>query len=57
MASAKISLPGGISVHLDGTPTEVAAVLQDLRQNMPPTYARSKQPADLSKQGEKFQDS
>jgi superfamily II DNA/RNA helicase len=31
MASAKISLPGGISVHLDGTSTEVAAVLQDLK--------------------------
>ncbi len=31
MAFAKISLPGGISVEVDGTPDEVAAVLENLK--------------------------
>ena len=31
MANAKISMPGGVSVEVDGTPEEVAAVLQKLQ--------------------------
>jgi hypothetical protein len=31
MAVARISIPGGISVQVDGTPAEVAAVLENLR--------------------------
>jgi len=31
MAVAKISMPDGISVQLDGTPDEVAAVLENLK--------------------------
>jgi len=30
MAIAKINMPGGISVEVDGTPGEVAAVLRDI---------------------------
>jgi site-specific DNA-cytosine methylase len=32
MATAKISMPGGISVEIDGTPDEVTAVVQSLRR-------------------------
>jgi hypothetical protein len=31
MANAKISIPGGISVELDGTPDEISAVLDNLK--------------------------
>src|SRR5271168_2887688 len=31
MANAKISMPGGVLVEIDGTPDEVAAVLEKLR--------------------------
>ena len=31
MANAKISIPGGVSVEIDGTPEEVASVLERLR--------------------------
>jgi hypothetical protein len=31
MANAKINMPGGISVEVDGSPEEVAAVVQKLR--------------------------
>lgn len=31
MAHAKISIPGGISMEVDGTPDEVASVLEKLR--------------------------
>lgn len=32
MAKAKISIPGGIAVEVDGTPDEVAAVLENLKK-------------------------
>jgi hypothetical protein len=35
MATAKITMPGGISVEVDGTPEEVAAVLADLKTKGP----------------------
>ncbi len=35
MAIAKIMMPGGISVEVDGTPEEVAAVLADLKTKAP----------------------
>jgi hypothetical protein len=31
MANAKINMPGGVSVEVDGTPAEVAAVLEKLQ--------------------------
>ena len=33
MANAKISIPGGVSVDLEGTADEVVAVLENLRKN------------------------
>jgi hypothetical protein len=31
MATARISLPGGISVEIEGTPLEISAVLDDVK--------------------------
>lgn len=33
MANAKISMPGGVSVDLDGTPEEITTVLENLRRS------------------------
>lgn len=33
MANAKISMPGGVSVDIDGTPEEITTVLENLRRN------------------------
>jgi hypothetical protein len=33
MANAKISMPGGVSIDLDGTPEEITAVLENLRRS------------------------
>jgi hypothetical protein len=35
MATAKITIPGGISVEVDGTPEEVVAVLADRKTKAP----------------------
>jgi len=33
MANAKITMPGGVSVEIDGTPEEVASLLENLRSD------------------------
>src|SRR5712692_9530584 len=49
MANAKINMPGGISVEVDGTPDEVAAVLEKLRAKQAPTLSQKGTSATLSK--------
>jgi superfamily II DNA/RNA helicase len=40
MANAKINMPGGISVEVDGSPEEVASVLQKLRAEAGRTFTQ-----------------
>jgi superfamily II DNA/RNA helicase len=49
MALAKINMPGGISVQVDGTPNEVAAVLDHLKQKFgnSPQIGTSRHPKKL----------
>ncbi|HEX3739479.1 MAG TPA: hypothetical protein VHV29_07110 [Terriglobales bacterium] len=42
MALAKISIPGGISVEIDGTPDEVSSVLQNLKSKHAPALPRGR---------------
>jgi superfamily II DNA/RNA helicase len=42
MAKAKISMPGGVMVEVDGTPEEVAAVLEKMQARQPVGSSPSK---------------
>ena len=46
MANAKISIPGGVSVDLEGTADEVVAVLENLRKNHVASAAPISRPVD-----------
>jgi hypothetical protein len=51
MANAKISIPGGVSVDLEGTPEEVAAVLENLRKAQGSSIATAAGPAPAGPKG------
>lgn len=52
MALAKINMPGGISVEVDGTPEEVSAVLENLKSKSVPASARGRAEKRKSGRGE-----
>jgi hypothetical protein len=52
MALAKISMPGGISVEVDGTPEEVSSVLENLKSKHASASARSRAEKRKSGRGE-----
>ena|ERR1700730_4467319 len=49
MANAKISMPGGVSVEVDGTPDEVAAVVEKLRATQTSAFSPKRTGATPSK--------
>jgi|ERR1700678_2124253 hypothetical protein len=51
MANAKISIPGGVSVDLEGTAEEVAAVLENLRKAQGSSIATTTGPAPAGPKG------
>ena len=51
MANAKISIPGGVSVDLEGTADEVVAVLENLRKNNAASAVPISRPLDSPSKG------
>jgi hypothetical protein len=51
MALAKINMPGGISVEVDGTPDEVSSVLENLKAKHKPVSSRWSSLASKPKKG------
>jgi hypothetical protein len=51
VANAKISIPGGVSVELEGTAEEVVAVLENLRRNHAASAVPISRPVDSPSKG------
>jgi hypothetical protein len=52
MAFAKISMPGGVLVEVDGTPEEVSAVLESLKSKHAPASLRGRAEKRKGSRGE-----
>src|SRR5271166_661329 len=52
MAIAKIIMPGGISVEVDGTPEEVSSVLENLKSKHAPASLRGRAEKRKGSRGE-----